>query len=182
MMGGPEATIQRYQAPQKATATMFRMDRHEDPTATARESSLTKGYDALGAEFHRLDEDDMRRGPFGRQASFGSLSRGPSSLGPASPPTARLRGPLGAASALVLDLGESAAGSSWGRAEPVQGRPPATPLDVLGRAPSSSGLRVSKALPLAPAGGAARTSSGSLAWSMRMARSAAKRNGLAEAY
>jgi len=190
-MGVSEIPSQKHQLTQKATATLFRMDA-ADPTVStaARESSLTKGYDALGAaEFHRLDEDDWRRGPVSRPPSQGGLSRlNGANNGSLSPPAPRLRGPLSAASAMVMDLGKGAApgagggGAAGGRAEQPAAWPAAAAMDLLNHSSSSSGLRVTKALPPALAAAVPRTSSGSLAWSMRMARSAAKRSGFAEAF
>lgn len=161
--------------PQKALATMFRIDSNSninnaaDLTASSqtRESSLTKGYDALGAEFHNLDEEDGRRGS-ARQAL-----RGQQPLG-----AARLRGPLGAASALVLDLGDGATSSTLGRMEQMQRWSGTGNADSLDRCPPGN-LRVTKAFAY---NDQMPTSSGSLAWSMRMARSAAKRNELRVAY
>jgi len=178
-----DGSTDRHQLSQKATATLFRLDRHESGHGTqdssafaaARESSLTKGYDALGVELHRLDEDDFHSGSFGR----GELGRGNSS-GSLSPPAPRLRGPLGAASALVLDLGDGAAapqGSNWGR-------PDASPWSASSLEPVQHvAARASKALPQACQNiQVTRTPSGSLAWSLRGARSAARREGLSEAF
>lgn len=155
----------------------FRMDLTDvgqfdakDPAASAalRKSSLTRGYDALGVEFHCLEgQHGMCRASLGKHSSQGGLSK--ASL---PPPAPRLRGPLGAASALVIDLGGESR-SSWGRE--------GLSTSDLSRSSSLGSVRIAKQLQH-QANVPAPPRSGSVAWSVHMARSAAKRNGQAAVF
>jgi len=144
-------------------ATAFRMDAEDEPTASpsARESSLTRGYEALGrTEIHSMDVQDNFSTSLSN-AKFSafmaatqapgqrpmSRSRGKTTLGPVSSPL-RAAG----ASALALDLGDEAApppsrftGLGHGAGARVPPSPAGSPQNW--RSASLGALRVTKAAP-----------------------------------
>mmetsp|Transcript_3697 Transcript_3697/g.7314 ORF Transcript_3697/g.7314 Transcript_3697/m.7314 type:complete len:713 (+) Transcript_3697:64-2202(+) len=160
--------------------------------AAARCSSLSKAYDALGAEFHRLDTEDSSVECAGWQAaSCTDLQH------------EGLPGRRGLNSAMELDLGVrcSQSGSLTRAGSRTFGRPPLLRPE---RSASVSGFHVdrppkSPSSPVCFGGGSPvpvakrsssqhtslpelpRSSSGSIAWTLRRARQDAKRGALAAA-
>lgn len=173
-------------APKPSLPAAIRMDLADDgDRAAARDSSLARGYEALGAEFHCLDAQEMFAVAAARPPSrskIGALNQRGLSIG--------LGGSLRAASALALDLGEEAP-----REARLGRRPPSTATSQAASTPSRStslgAVQVSKSRvkELAPIEPIFRSnkvapnllptlpghSAGSVAWSIHMARSAPRR-------
>jgi len=160
-------------------------------SAPSRESSLVRGYDALGVELHSLDARDAE--------DFSTTRR--RHLPPVSPPVrsqpqrwgelessrrlaAGLGTPLRAASALALDLGEDAPrGSRFAAGSPWLGKEEGLTNSRALRSTSLGALRLTKTAQQKPtfevgqlrkAAGMLPTlpghSAGSVAWSVHMAR------------
>jgi len=179
-------------APKAAAA--FRLDAGEAP---ARESSLARNYDALGTvEFHRLDNEDSGRfpafasfAPLGKQAplpSWSSALERPDKVsargGKVSARGASRQGASAMPSAMAMDLGIEAP-------KPLASPTRSSSLGSLQVMKSSQGaeglcpsMMMSKSGALLPALPSKSSSAGSIAWSMRRARSAAKRDVLASVF
>jgi len=182
----------------KAVPEVCRMDLDDDAAArrkdvtestAARNSSLSKAYDALGAEFHCLDTEDSAVDRAGwRASSRTEVHRG-----------GHCPGSIGQPAAMALDLGFkcSPSGSFRLAGSRTSGRPsllkpewsaslsgfhsdtsptsPSSPVSLCGR---SSVVKRSQhtCLPELP-----RSSSGSIAWTVRRARQDARHGALAAA-
>jgi len=184
----------------KAVPAVCRMDLGDDAAAhskdftestAARSSSLSKAYDALGAEFHCLDTEDSPVDRAGwRASSRTELHR-----------EGQRSGSIGQPSAMVLDLGFRCSPSASFRLADsrTSGRPPLlkpersaslsgfhldtspkspnSPVSLCGRSPvTKRSSSQHTCLPELP-----RSSSGSIAWTVRRARQDARRGALAAA-
>lgn len=152
----------------------FRLDLgDEEPTARTRASSITRGYDTLGAQFHSLSDS-----PSASSAPKMMLA----SERPSSKASARLR--AASTSALALDLGLHDSTSSQAKAPSADNllaalrqasfAPTALSLDRKMRTSASLGSlqtpKVSKAR-LLPSLASERNSAESIAWTMQMSKS-----------
>lgn len=146
----------------EGSSSAFRLDAGDTGKSPTRDSSLARGYEALGAEFYSLAQSDSEGG-IKRTATFAKSQKPP-----AAPGTPHGPGRSPVVSAMSLDLPEAACAGQLSTA--AEQRP--IYMGAPGYLPN-----VSKgASPFLPSLTGQTSSAGSVAWSVRMAR-ASRRGG-----
>lgn len=149
------STAARTSGDGEGRSSAFRLDAGDTGKSPTRDSSLARGYEALGAEFYSLAQSDSEGGM--KRTATSARSQKP----PAAPGTLHGPGRSPVESAMALDLPEAI---SAGRLSTMEQR-----LTHMGE--PSYIPKVSKGTsPFLPSLTGQTSSAGSVAWSVRMAR------------